>query len=58
MSTNPGLTSRFPEVVDFRGLQPEECFTLLTSLIAMQKTKLKGKNVINMDVSSLEALSE
>jgi DNA polymerase III delta prime subunit len=57
MSTNPGLTSRFPEVVDFRGLQPKECFTLLTSLMATQKTKLKGKNV-NMDISSLEAPSE
>ena len=57
MTTNPGLTSRFPEVVDFRGLQPEECFTLLTSLMAMQKTKLIGKNV-NMDISSLGAPTE
>lgn len=57
MTTNPGLTSRFPEVVDFRGLQPEECFTLLTSLMAMQKTKLIGKNV-NIDISSLGAPTE
>jgi hypothetical protein len=25
MHVNPGLTSRFPEVIDFHGLKPPEC---------------------------------
>jgi DNA polymerase III delta prime subunit len=57
MSTNPGLTSRFPEAIDFRGLEPGECFMLLTSLMVTQKKKLMGKN-FNMDISSLEAPGE
>jgi AAA+ superfamily predicted ATPase len=57
MSTNPGLTSRFPEVIDFRGLTPGECFTLLTSTMASQKIMLMAKRV-DMDISSLEAPSE
>ncbi|KAH8646473.1 P-loop containing nucleoside triphosphate hydrolase protein [Tricladium varicosporioides] len=57
MSTNPGLTSRFPEVVDFRGLKPRECFALLTSTLATQKIKLMSRKV-DMDISSLEAPRE
>jgi hypothetical protein len=57
MSTNPGLTSRFPEVINFRGLTPVECFALLTSIMATQKRKLVAKKV-NMDISPLEAPSE
>ncbi|KAL2074253.1 hypothetical protein VTL71DRAFT_8031 [Oculimacula yallundae] len=57
MSTNPGLTSRFPEVIDFRGLTPGECFTLLTSTLAAQKKLLMAKGV-NMEMSSLDAPSE
>lgn len=57
MSTNPGLTSRFPEVIDFRGLTPEECFALLASTMATQKMRLMAKNV-TMDISPLETPSE
>lgn len=57
MSTNPGLTSRFPEVIDFRGLTPKECFALLTSTMASQKKKLMASKV-EMDMPSLEAPSQ
>jgi hypothetical protein len=33
MSKNPGLTSRFPEAITFANLSPEECLSLLTSLL-------------------------
>ncbi|KAG9247288.1 P-loop containing nucleoside triphosphate hydrolase protein [Calycina marina] len=56
MSTNPGLTSRFREVIDFRGLKLEECFTLLTSTLAAQKKILMAKKV-TMEISSLETPS-
>ncbi|EHK96147.1 putative protein CbxX, chromosomal [Glarea lozoyensis 74030] len=57
MSTNPGLTSRFPEVINFRGLTPVECFTLLTSTLSTQKKVLLSKKV-DMDISALENSSE
>jgi AAA+ superfamily predicted ATPase len=59
MSTNPGLTSRFPEVVDFRNLTPDECLALLQQRLKKQKSTLeeKGANVC-LDISSLETPSE
>jgi SpoVK/Ycf46/Vps4 family AAA+-type ATPase len=57
MSTNPGLTSRFPEVINFRGLTPEECFTLLTSTLTTQKRLLMLKKV-DLDIAALENPSE
>ncbi|KAH6848029.1 P-loop containing nucleoside triphosphate hydrolase protein [Chaetomium sp. MPI-CAGE-AT-0009] len=44
MSVNTGLTSRFPEVIDFRALTPEECMTLMLQLLQKQKTILKEKH--------------
>lgn len=37
MSINPGLTSRFPEVIDFQSLSPEDCYGLLHSRVAGRK---------------------
>ncbi|KAH0562483.1 hypothetical protein GP486_002829 [Trichoglossum hirsutum] len=37
MSVNPGLTSRFPETIGFRGLSPEECLELFKQLLQKQK---------------------
>ncbi|RMZ71441.1 stage v sporulation k [Pyrenophora seminiperda CCB06] len=40
MSMNPGLTSRFPETINFRPLTREECFSLLTDLLRARKAPL------------------
>lgn len=59
MNTNSGLTSRFPEVVDFRGLQPQECIELLVHELKVQKARLaspKAKKQIVLDISVLEDL--
>lgn len=37
MATNPGLTSRFPETVDFNHLTPEECKRLLLKQLKAKK---------------------
>jgi SpoVK/Ycf46/Vps4 family AAA+-type ATPase len=54
MSVNQGLTSRFPETVNFRGLKPSECILLMTSLLSVQKKTLKSKKVM-FDLSVLES---
>lgn len=57
MKTNPGLTSRFPEVIDFRSLNADECVRLLTREL---KTRQKGfenpkaKKKFTFDISVLE----
>ena len=37
MSTNPGLTSRFPETITFRAFNPDECLELFTTLLKKRK---------------------
>ncbi|KAI3316732.1 P-loop containing nucleoside triphosphate hydrolase protein, partial [Xylariaceae sp. AK1471] len=54
MSVNQGLTSRFPETVNFRGLKPNECVLLMTSLLSGQKKLLESKKV-TFDLSVLES---
>ena len=53
MSINEGLTSRFPEVINFRGLKPEECMSLLGNLLANQKIQVEQKGIA-FDMSALE----
>jgi SpoVK/Ycf46/Vps4 family AAA+-type ATPase len=53
MSANSGLTSRFPEVIDFRPLTAEECVALLISLLRKQKNGLKAKGKV-LDLCCLE----
>lgn len=53
MSINPGLTSRFPETLLFKGLDPDESVRLLTELLQVQKRKLLQKNT-ELDVAILE----
>lgn len=48
MSINPGLTSRFPETMTFRGLNPNECLDLFTILLKKKK---------HLDIVTLEAAS-
>ncbi|KAK3680858.1 P-loop containing nucleoside triphosphate hydrolase protein [Podospora appendiculata] len=54
LSVNPGLTSRFPEVVTFRALTPDECIALLLQLLQEQKAVLKEKGK-DFDLASLES---
>jgi SpoVK/Ycf46/Vps4 family AAA+-type ATPase len=61
MTTNPGLTSRFPEVIDFRPLRADECVKLLLQALMSQKSRLsraKAKKTVNLDVSVLQSLEE
>jgi hypothetical protein len=54
MSINPGLTSRFPEVVAFRGLNPNGCAKLFTELLQKQKLQLHRKKK-DLDITVLES---
>lgn len=57
MTTNPGLTSRFPEVIDFRPLQADECIKLLLHSLMSHKSRLSGpksKRKVDLDVSVLQ----
>ncbi|KAL2169396.1 hypothetical protein VTG60DRAFT_6102 [Thermothelomyces hinnuleus] len=56
MSVNTGLTSRFPDVVDFRPLTGDECVDLLLRLLRKQRDLIRsrsGRDVL--DLSCLEA---
>ncbi|KAF5265252.1 hypothetical protein FOXYS1_3905 [Fusarium oxysporum] len=52
LGVNPGMSSRFPESIDFDPLTPASCIQLVTSQLQASKTKLKGK--IPLDLSCLE----
>ena len=54
MSINPGLTSRFPETVLFKGLDPDECARLLIAILQGQKRRLLVKRV-GLDMTILES---
>ncbi|KAF2170835.1 hypothetical protein M409DRAFT_63884 [Zasmidium cellare ATCC 36951] len=47
MSSNPGLTSRFPETIVFEPLKPEDCLVLLTKTLGKKK---------GLDITVLSAL--
>ncbi|KAL7793693.1 P-loop containing nucleoside triphosphate hydrolase protein [Trichoderma ceciliae] len=56
LSVNDGLTSRFPETIDFKPLEPDACFQLLVDLMRKRKTELSSKGK-DMDISCLESPS-
>lgn len=61
MTTNPGLTSRFPEVIDFRTLRPDECVRLLLQALMSHKRRLSGpksRKKVNLDISVLQTLEQ
>lgn len=43
LSVNPGMSSRFPECIDFESFDPESCFTLLGKLLGDRKKELNAK---------------
>ncbi|KAJ3939835.1 uncharacterized protein N0V96_009822 [Colletotrichum fioriniae] len=47
LSVNPGMSSRFPEVIDFHSLSPKSCYELLRQLLLKQKRTLHSKNPSN-----------
>ncbi|KAL4786945.1 P-loop containing nucleoside triphosphate hydrolase protein [Aspergillus varians] len=54
MAINPGLTSRFPEELEFKGLAASDCIRLLTKLLQKQKSKLQSK-VTSFNLDTLES---
>ncbi|RAL01738.1 putative AAA family ATPase [Aspergillus ibericus CBS 121593] len=56
MAINPGLTSRFPESVEFNGLSPDSCMQLLTNLLQTRKNALASK-LTEFDMTSIESPS-
>lgn len=56
MITNAGMTSRFPEVINFRSLTPDECTDLLVQELKSQQAKLKARDK-HLDISALEAVN-
>ncbi|OJI99392.1 hypothetical protein ASPVEDRAFT_81003 [Aspergillus versicolor CBS 583.65] len=54
MTINPGLTSRFPEELEFAGLSPNDCLQLLTKFLQKKKSKLRSK-VKNFNMDALES---
>ncbi|ROW08400.1 hypothetical protein VMCG_03318 [Cytospora schulzeri] len=59
MQTNPGLTSRFPEVINFRSLNADECVKLLMQELKSRQKELtdpKAKKKVKLDISVLETL--
>ncbi|KFG84658.1 putative nonsense-mediated mRNA decay protein [Metarhizium anisopliae] len=57
LSVNPGMTSRFPETIDFDPLSAEVCLKLLTSSLAKRKVDIERKGKL-LDLSCLQYPSE
>ncbi|KAI9652701.1 MAG: hypothetical protein M1829_001484 [Trizodia sp. TS-e1964] len=53
MAQNPGLTSRFPEAIVFRGLEPMNCLELLIQLLKGRQIDMRKKKK-DLDMSKLE----
>jgi hypothetical protein len=53
MSINPGLTSRFPESLQFNSLSPKDCIHLLIELLSKQKKDLLKNSQTNFDITCL-----
>ncbi|RGP72651.1 hypothetical protein FLONG3_6659 [Fusarium longipes] len=56
LAINPGMSSRFPESIDFDPLPPSGCVQLMLEQLRGHKAKLKGRR--NMDLSCLESARE
>jgi hypothetical protein len=54
MAQNPGLTSRFPEAIIFRGLEPTDCLDLLIQLLRGRQLDMRKKKK-DLDLSILES---
>ncbi|KAG8424327.1 hypothetical protein J3458_001129 [Metarhizium acridum] len=57
LSVNPGMTSRFPETIDFDPLSAGDCLKLLTSLLVRRKVEIEQKGKL-LDLSCLQCPSK
>lgn len=58
LKANPGMSSRFPEVLDFHALSPESCFELLHKQLRRKKERVEAAIVGNaMCIDCLSSLS-
>jgi AAA+ superfamily predicted ATPase len=57
LAVNPGMTSRFPETIDFEPLAAQDCLELLTSSLAKRKAEIENKGKL-MDISCLQYPAE
>lgn len=55
LSVNPGLSSRFSEVISFNSLAPEKCIELLVRRLDQKRDKMKSK--AKLDLSALEPMN-
>ncbi|KAJ5448828.1 hypothetical protein N7445_003649 [Penicillium cf. griseofulvum] len=55
MSINPGLTSRFPESIQFDPLSPTDCVKLMRELLLKEKRDLLSKSQAQFDLVCLES---
>ncbi|KAM0385686.1 hypothetical protein ACHAPZ_000804 [Fusarium culmorum] len=56
LAINPGMSSRFPESIDFDPLTPSACIQLMTKQMQVNRAKLKGRRIL--DLSCLESPAE
>ncbi|EED18786.1 hypothetical protein TSTA_125040 [Talaromyces stipitatus ATCC 10500] len=54
MSINPGLTSHFPESLQFEPLSPEKCTRLLKELLSKKKRDLLEHSQTKFDISCVQ----
>ncbi|KAL2826644.1 P-loop containing nucleoside triphosphate hydrolase protein [Aspergillus cavernicola] len=54
LDINPGLTSRFPESLEFKGLDLDDCIKLLTTWLQRKRAKLLSR-LDKFDLSALES---
>lgn len=57
MRSNPGLTSRFPEEVNFRSLAPDECVKLFSQDLTARQKNLRARKK-DLDLFDLENLAD
>ncbi|KAJ5972007.1 ATPase AAA-type core [Penicillium vulpinum] len=55
MSVNPGLTSRFPESIQFDPLSSTDCIKLMYELLLKEKKELSSKSQAQFDLVCLES---
>lgn len=58
LDVNPGLSSRFPEVLEFGSLDPESCTDLLVRGIGDQKRQIESNSKGSLDISCLQYSAE
>lgn len=56
LKVNPGMTSRFPEVIDFEPLTPNDCLTLLCQDLRLKQRQVEAKGK-TLDLTCLESPS-